>query len=214
MERKRGRVGSTLVSRGDSECSSERRPCTAREQESRRRRRRREERRCAERGREWKRNRKTRFDETRGMGTTEPDQPVHKRTRMYLSVCECLAECVRDRRVTWSSRDFVSATWSLSANVLALVCRPKERDEDAPVHKWIFEVKIEGSASFRLKHDRLRHRCIAARLKYPCVTRYVLSLSLSLSFFLFLSSAFALPPYSLLCFLAALHRVTINFVDS
>ena len=119
------------------------------------------------------------------------------RVRMVVRVYVCVWECVRDRRVTWSPRDFVSATWSLSANVLALVCRPKERDEDVPVHKWILEVKIEGSASFRLKHDRLRHRCIAARLKYPRVTRYThthththsLSLSLSLS----LCSAFALP---------------------
>ena len=109
---------------------------------------------------------------------------------MYVCVCVCFErECVRDRRVTWSPRDFVSATWSLSANVLALVCRPKERDEDVPVHKWIFEVKIEGSASFRLKHDRLRHRCIAARLKYPRVTRYTHTHTHSLS----LCSAFALP---------------------
>lgn len=105
------------------------------------------------------------------------------RTSARARVCWwCVYESVRERdgRVTWSPRDFVSATWVLSANVLALVCRPKEREtRTRRLHKWIFEVKIEGSASFRLKHDRLRHRSIAARLKYPllplllllCVTR-------------------------------------------
>ena len=123
------------------------------------------------------------------------------RVRMVVRVYVCVWECVRDRRVTWSPRDFVSATWSLSANVLALVCRPKERDEDVPVHKWIFEVKIEGSASFRLKHDRLRHRCIAARLKYPRVTRYTHThthtLSLSLSLFLYVLRLHCHSPSSL-----------------
>lgn len=86
-------------------------------------------------------------------------------------VLVCLRESVRASemgRVTRSPRDFVSGTRGLSANVLALVCRPKEREtRTRRLHKWIFEVKIEGSASFRLKHDRLRHRSIAARLKYP-----------------------------------------------
>ena len=59
------------------------------------------------------------------------------------------------------------------------MCRPKEREtRTRRLHKWIFEVKIEGSASFRLKHDRLRHRSIAARLKYPLLLLLLLLLLL------------------------------------
>lgn len=70
------------MSRGDSECSSERRPCTAREQEQ-----------AGERERERKGERGEEKDEVRRNerdGTMEPDQPVHvynRDTRVGARVC-------------------------------------------------------------------------------------------------------------------------------
>lgn len=131
-------------------------------------------------------------------------------------VLVCLRESVRARVRREESLEALATLSAvqrgLSANVLALVCRPKEREtRTRRLHKWIFEVKIEGSASFRLKHDRLRHRSIAARLKYPppppCRAPPFSAFPLS-------SLSFPLHSYATTLRLAlTLPRVAINFLD-
>lgn len=119
MERKRGRVGSTLVSRGDSECSSERRPCTTREQE-----------------------RYTHTYTQRKRSSTKHKgweaEALHVRAREHVCVVRVLVVCLREcARARWESHLKPSR---LCQRYMGPKCERSctrvssqgERDEDAP----------------------------------------------------------------------------------